>query len=112
VTAAFNLNLLQRMNRELSANFDMSTFAHLAFYNREQHQIEMHLRSERDQQVILRDLDLQTTFQQGETIHTEISRKFDLTKSPPIFLRSASSGVGVGRMLAPGSRSVYFTHQS
>ncbi len=78
VTAAFNLNLLQRMNRELRASFDMATFSHVAFYNREQHQIEMHLRSERDQQVIVRDLDLQATFQQGETIHTEISRKFDL----------------------------------
>jgi dimethylhistidine N-methyltransferase len=78
VTAAFNLNLLHRMNRELRASFDMTRFSHLAFYNHEQHQIEMHLRSERDQHVTLHDLDLQATFQQGETIHTEISRKFDL----------------------------------
>ncbi len=78
VTAAFNLNLLQRMNRELGADFNLSTFSHLAFYNREQHQIEMHLRSERDQQVIIPELDLQATFQRGETIHTEISRKFNL----------------------------------
>jgi uncharacterized SAM-dependent methyltransferase len=63
----------------------MSTFAHLAFYNREQHQIEMHLRSERDQHVILHDLDLQATFQQGETIHTEISRKFDLDEITAYF---------------------------
>src|SRR5207244_12417380 len=78
VTSAFNLNFLRRMNRELRADFNLSTFSHLAFYNREQHQIEMHLRSEREQQVILYDLDLQATFRQGETIHTEISRKFDL----------------------------------
>jgi L-histidine N-alpha-methyltransferase len=78
VTAAFNLNLLQRMNRELQADFNLSTFSHIAFYNREHHQIEMHLRSECDQQVTIRDLGLRTPFQQGETIHTEISRKFDL----------------------------------
>lgn len=78
VTAAFNLNLLQRMNRELRATFDLAAFSHVAFYNSEQHQIEMHLRSERDQYVVIRDLDMQAAFHSGETIHTEISRKFDL----------------------------------
>ena len=78
VTAAFNLNLLQRMNRELQANFDLSRFSHLAFYNAVQHQIEMHLRSECEQRVMIHDLDLQVSFHAGETIHTEISRKFDL----------------------------------
>jgi L-histidine Nalpha-methyltransferase len=78
VTAAFNLNLLQRMNRELRATFDVAAFSHVAFYNTEHHQIEMHLRSERDQYVAIHDLDMQTSFRTGETIHTEISRKFDL----------------------------------
>lgn len=78
VTAAFNLNLLQRMNRELRATFDLAAFSHVAFYNAEQHQVEMHLRSERDQYVVIHDLDMQTSFRTGETIHTEISRKFDL----------------------------------
>ncbi|MBI3244998.1 MAG: L-histidine N(alpha)-methyltransferase [Deltaproteobacteria bacterium] len=78
VTAAFNLNLLQRMNRELRADFDLGAFSHVAFYNPIQHQIEMHLRSEREQQVAIRDLSLAVSFHAGETIHTEISRKFDL----------------------------------
>lgn len=78
VTAAFNLNLLRRMNRELRASFDLSCFSHVAFYNSVQHQIEMHLRSVCDQQVVIHDLDLQVSFRAGETIHTEISRKFDL----------------------------------
>jgi uncharacterized SAM-dependent methyltransferase len=66
------------MNRELQASFDLGTFSHIAFYNQDRHQIEMHLRSERDQHVVIRDLDMQTSFRAGETIHTEISRKFDL----------------------------------
>lgn len=78
VTAAFNLNLLQRINRELRADFDLARFSHLAFHNAVQHQIEMHLRSECEQRVTILDLDLQVSFQAGETIHTEISRKFDV----------------------------------
>lgn len=76
VTAAFNLNLLHRMNRELGARFDASTFTHLAFYNATQHQVEMHLQSSITQKVIIADLDLHVSFCSGETIHTEISRKF------------------------------------
>ncbi|MGH7962662.1 MAG: L-histidine N(alpha)-methyltransferase, partial [Candidatus Binatia bacterium] len=77
VTAAFNLNLLQRINRELQADFDLSSFSHWAFYNQQLHQIEMHLRSNSAQVVTIADLDLQVAFRAGETIHTEISRKFD-----------------------------------
>jgi L-histidine Nalpha-methyltransferase len=77
VTAAFNLNLLHRMNRELAARFDPSTFTHLAFYNPEHHQIEMHLQSTIGQEVTIADLQFQAAFRAGETIHTEISRKFD-----------------------------------
>ena len=77
VTAAFNLNLLHRMNRELAARFDSSTFTHLAFYNTTQHQVEMHLRSTIAQEVTIAALDMRVAFQPGETIHTEISRKFD-----------------------------------
>jgi dimethylhistidine N-methyltransferase len=78
VTAAFNLNLLRRMNRELRASFDLSRFSHVAFYNPVHHQIEMHLRSGHDQHIVIQDLDMQVSFRTGETIHTEISRKFDL----------------------------------
>ncbi len=77
VTAAFNRNLLQRMNRELGAGFDLASFAHLAFYNQQFSQIEMHLQSTRAQEVAIDDLDLRVPFRSGETIHTEISRKFD-----------------------------------
>jgi len=78
VTAAFNLNLLRRINRELSGSFNLAAFSHLAFYNLALHQIEMHLQSAVDQQVRVADLSLRIPFQAGETIHTEISRKFDV----------------------------------
>lgn len=78
VTAAFNLNMLQHLNWRFDSDFDLSMFEHWAFYNETQHQIEMHLRSLRSQTVQLRALDLTIKFAAGETIHTEISRKFSL----------------------------------
>jgi len=78
VTAAFNLNMLDHLNRRFEANFDTTQFEHWAFYNESQHQIEMHLRSWRSQTVQLRALDLTVQFEADETILTEISRKFDL----------------------------------
>ena len=77
VTAAFNLNLLRRINRELGADFKLDQFAHLAFYNGDEHQIEMHLQSRVAQEVEVAELGLRVAFQPEETIHTEISRKFD-----------------------------------
>lgn len=77
VTAAFNLNLLRRINRELVGRFDLTAFSHRAFYNPTLHQIEMHLQSEKKQEVTVSDLGLRVPFREGETIHTEISRKFD-----------------------------------
>jgi dimethylhistidine N-methyltransferase len=76
VTAAFNLNLLVRMNRELGADFDLSAFRHIAPYNRELARIEMHLESTREQTVDL--LGHAVKFRQGETIHTECSHKFTI----------------------------------
>ncbi len=75
VTAAFNLNLLARINRELGANFDLSSFAHRAFYNEQEGRIEMHLVSRRAQQVRIGDLTV--SFAEGESIHTENSYKYD-----------------------------------
>ncbi len=74
VTAAFNLNLLARINRELDADFDLDAFRHDAFFNVEQGRIEMHLVSIRPQQVQVagRSCDLI----EGETIHTESSYKY------------------------------------
>ncbi len=76
VTAAFNWNLLVRMNRELGADFDPAAFRHRAFYNREQARIEMHLVSAADQWVRVGDATL--AFRAGESIHTENSFKYDL----------------------------------
>ncbi|HZS46869.1 MAG TPA: L-histidine N(alpha)-methyltransferase [Blastocatellia bacterium] len=77
VTAAFNLNLLQRMNRELGAHFDIRSFQHKAIYNQELGRIEMHLVSRIDQVISIDSLKLEILFKQGETIHTENSYKFD-----------------------------------
>jgi dimethylhistidine N-methyltransferase len=77
VTAAFNLNVLGRINRELGGEFDLRTFRHQARYDRELGRIEMHLESLRDQAVPIRGIDLEARFQAGETIHTESSHKFD-----------------------------------
>lgn len=79
VTAAFNLNMLHHLNWRFDGNFDPQLFEHWAFYNETQHQIEMHLRSLRSQSVKLSALDLTVEFATGETIHSEISRKFNLT---------------------------------
>ena len=76
VTAAFNLNLLHRINRELGGDFDVSAFAHEARWNNADSRIEMHLVSLRDQLVEVAGR--QFAFQAGESIRTEISRKFEL----------------------------------
>ncbi|PSB26531.1 L-histidine N(alpha)-methyltransferase [Stenomitos frigidus] len=78
ITAAFNLNLLAHLNWRFQGNFKLDQFSHWAFYNTIEHQIEMHLRSLVTQTVALETLDFQKTLQAGETIHTEISRKFHL----------------------------------
>jgi dimethylhistidine N-methyltransferase len=76
VTAAFNLNLLARVNRELGADFDLSQFAHLAKINYEARSVEMHLRSKRRQRVSIPESDVVVEFAEGETIWTESSHKY------------------------------------
>ncbi|MCY7367633.1 MAG: L-histidine N(alpha)-methyltransferase, partial [Chamaesiphon sp.] len=78
VTAAFNLNVLRHLNDRFEGNFNLENFAHLAFFNSTASQIEMHLKSSIDQTIKLKALDLEINFKAGETIHTEISRKFNL----------------------------------
>ncbi|KYC36988.1 dimethylhistidine N-methyltransferase [Scytonema hofmannii PCC 7110] len=78
VTAAFNLNMLEHLNRLYEGNFDTTQFEHWAFYNETKSQIEMHLRSLRSQTIQLQALNLTVSVDQDETILTEISRKFDL----------------------------------
>ena len=76
VTAAFNLNLLQVLNRDLGADFDLDGFEHVALFNREQSRIEMHLRSRRRQWVSIPGAGMVVDFQPGEEMRTEISVKF------------------------------------
>ena len=72
--------MLRHLNHLFEGNFNLEQFEHLAFYNQTEHQIEMHLKSLRSQTVELKKLNLAIEFTQGETIHTEISRKFELEK--------------------------------
>lgn len=74
LTAAFNLNLLARINRDLGANFEKRQFRHHAFYNQAEGRIEMHLVSETPQRVLIGDRCFD--FQPGEGIHTENSYKY------------------------------------
>ncbi|MGF1536773.1 MAG: L-histidine N(alpha)-methyltransferase [Elainellaceae cyanobacterium] len=76
ITAEFNLNMLRHLNRKFDGNFDLARFEHRAQYNPEYRQIEMHLRSLTEQTVTLKALDLSVSFAEGETIRSEISRKF------------------------------------
>jgi len=76
VTAAFNLNLLNVLNREVSADFDSDKFKHHAFFNQDKSQIEMHLIATEPQTVKLQDLEEEIEFAEGDSILTEISRKF------------------------------------
>ena len=76
VTAAFNRNVLVRLNRELDADFDPSSFAHSAVWNPEKSRMEMHLVSDRAQNVWLSAIDLRVNFGAGESIHTENSYKY------------------------------------
>lgn len=76
LTAAFNKNVLTVINRELSADFDLKYFAHEAWFNEKESRIEMHLRSTRVQEVSIKTLNKKVEFKAGETIMTEISRKF------------------------------------
>ena len=78
VTARFNLNVLDRINRELGGDFELPAFIHRAIYNRERHRIEMHLISKKAQKA--RVLDRSFSFRAGESIHTESSYKYSLDR--------------------------------
>lgn len=78
VTAAFNLNVLARINRELGGNFDLRAFRHHAFYNEQLGRVEIYIESLLDQRVRIDKLDLEVEFSVGEHIHTENSYKYDL----------------------------------
>lgn len=74
LTAEFNLNMLQRINRDLGADFDGSAFEHVAYFNEDASRVEMHLRAMRAQTVVIDDTAIE--FERGETIWTESSYKY------------------------------------
>ena len=78
VTAAFNLNVLHRINHQLGGRFDLQSFEHLALYNEAQGCIEMHLRSRRAQRVPIVTIEQVVSFNKDETIHTESSYKYSV----------------------------------
>jgi dimethylhistidine N-methyltransferase len=85
VTAAFNLNLLERINRELDGNIPISAFAHRAIWNDIEARVEMHLEVTRDIGFVVGGENFEMT--EGETIHTENSHKYDL-RSARLMLRA------------------------
>jgi uncharacterized SAM-dependent methyltransferase len=76
VTAAFNLNLLARINRELGADFDLQEFEHVAIFNAATHSIEMHLRSRVRQKIYIREASITVELEKNESIWTESSHKY------------------------------------
>ena len=76
VTAAFNLNLLARINRELDADFNLTRFAHVATIDPDARSVEMHLRSMCRQTVSVPAAEVVVEFEEGETIWTESSHKY------------------------------------
>jgi L-histidine N-alpha-methyltransferase len=93
-TAAFNRNILTVLNRELSAAFDPSLFDHVAFYNEKRECIEMHLRANREISADIGELDLHLSMKRGETIFTEICRKFSREKVEEM---AAEAGLAITR---------------
>ena len=82
VTAAFNLNLLARLNRELGADFDLRRFRHQARWSAAERRIEMHLASQVRQRVTIAEIGLGVSFERNESIWTESSHKFTLAELP------------------------------
>lgn len=89
LTAAFNLNLLARINRELDADFDLRGFRHRVRYDEPAGRVELYVESLRAQTVRVRELGLTVAFAAGEWTHTENSHKYD-----PAQLKSLAAGTG------------------
>ena len=85
LTAKFNLNILERINKELDANFKISQFAHQASYNEPKGRIEMYLRSLSDQTVTIPKADISIQLVENELIHTENSHKFTMSQIDSMF---------------------------
>ncbi len=88
VTAAFDKNLLARINRELGGTFDLRTFEHVARYDGKRGSVDSYLRSTCDQRVRVEALDLEVALAEGECIHTESSYKFSADEIAKLSKRS------------------------
>ncbi len=78
ITSRFNLNLLQRLNNELDANFNINQFEHYSYYDITSGASKSYLVSKVEQKAYLKDVDLEVTFGEAEYIHTEVSQKYDM----------------------------------
>ena len=85
LTAKFNLNILERINKELDADFKISQFAHKAYYNESKGRIEMYLHSLSDQTVTIPKADVSIQLSENELIHTENSHKFTISQIGSMF---------------------------
>ncbi len=94
LTRDFNLNLLRRINRDLDANFDLDTFSHYETYNPENGEARSYLVSEKKQTVQIAELNMAVSFEPGEIIHTEISRKFTRAQIDDLAHRTGFSVTG------------------
>jgi dimethylhistidine N-methyltransferase len=97
VTRDFNLNLLRRINYELSGDLDYSKFEHVAFYNSEEKRIEMHIRSKTKQQVSVHGIDLCIDLEKGEMIRTEYSHKYTISQIGKMAKKAGLSPVRIWR---------------
>ena len=88
ITAKFNLNVLNRINRELEADFDLTKFAHYAFYNELSSRIEMHLKSLQSQKIKIPGANITISLAKDELIHTENSYKFSISELESKFTKS------------------------
>jgi L-histidine N-alpha-methyltransferase len=95
VTAAFNLNILERLNRELNADFPLGDYEHHAFYSIKHHRVEMHLTAQRAHKVMIPEIG-EISFEKGESIRTELSYKYDRQMLDDIL---SASGLSIERWM-------------
>jgi uncharacterized SAM-dependent methyltransferase len=94
VTSRFSLNLLQRLNRELDANFDVDAFRHSAAYHEDEGCVHIELVSRRAQRVRIDALDMEVEFAEGEGIHTENAFKYSFEEIEKL---AAAAGLRIDR---------------
>ena len=102
VTAAFNKNLIGRINRELGGHFDLHSFEHVARYDGERAAVDSFLRSTRKQTVRIETLAMEVAFEAGETIYTESSYKYDRASVEDLAL---GTGFAIAQTWYDGART-------